>query len=390
MSSQKKNMGLKVLHDPKNSIADLVLVHGLNGHPIDTWTYIETLEDGSKLSVCWPKDLLPRVQPRIRVLSFGYSGDIYENNSVAGIRGNATSLLVHLKLRREDLDEKRPIIFLAHCLGGLIVKQAMCYADNKSQYSMIASATRGILFFGTPHFGADKNQWLAIVEALGKASAKTKGKPSTLVADMTSNSRALTAISEDFVHIAPKYAIKSAYETRELATIKMLVVPKMSTQMFGGAGEDAVAVDADHISMCQFSGEDDVDFEMTWRFIREAAESGVNQTSSSSISASRQSPEAEFLGTQAQAGHTQINNFIYIDASNMVQRSANPAFATRNDTTMLPSIMASGERFLPLAPSSREMPAPLALPAPAPAPPTGSSESRDASPFGSTCPCPGP
>jgi hypothetical protein len=85
------------------------------------------------------------VQPSIRVLSFGYSGDIYENDSVAGIRGNARALLVHLKLRREDLDASRPIIFLAHCLGGLIVKQAMCYANSISQYETIALATRGLV-----------------------------------------------------------------------------------------------------------------------------------------------------------------------------------------------------------------------------------------------------
>lgn len=97
------------------------------------------------MAVCWPRDLLPKVQPSIRVLSFGYSGDVYENDSVAGIRGNAKALLVHLKLRREDLDASRPVIFLAHCLGGLIVKQAMCYANNMNQYETIASATRSLV-----------------------------------------------------------------------------------------------------------------------------------------------------------------------------------------------------------------------------------------------------
>ncbi|GAB1317134.1 hypothetical protein MFIFM68171_07344 [Madurella fahalii] len=353
---------------------DLVIVHGLNGDPIGSWTYTHAEDKDAEVEVCWPRDLLPKVQPRIRVLSFGYSGDIYENNSVAGIRGNAKALLVHLKLRREDLDASRPVIFLGHCLGGLIVKQAMCYANNMSQFEMIASATRGLLFFGTPHFGADKNQWLSIAEALGQVSAKAKGRPSTLVEAMTQNSRGLTDISEDFVQIAPKYTIKTMYETQPLATTGRLVVPMMSTRMFGHK-EDEVPIDADHISMCQFSDESDTDFFMVWNFIRKATE--IEVSCPVPAAAPRRGPEAEGTGQPIQANQTlRIGNIlgqpVYIDAP-MRQRPPSSVATARNGTTVLSSIMSSHElRLLPapagcnLDTEAQEVAVPLAPLAPTP------------------------
>ena len=123
-----------------------------------TWTCTTGRSD-----VVWPKDLLPEVQPRTRVLSFGYSGDIYENPSTFGIRDIARSLLSSLKLRRHS-DRNRPIVFLAHCLGGLVAKQAspacsqfktmspadqllpqaLCFANNEDEYCSIAKATHSV------------------------------------------------------------------------------------------------------------------------------------------------------------------------------------------------------------------------------------------------------
>jgi len=99
-----------------SSNPSIVLVHGIDGDPIKTWTNAES-------STFWPQDWLPGKFPLARVFSFGYNADMYRNNSVAGIRDNARSLLSFLELERESLDCTPPIVFIAHCLGGLIVKQ---------------------------------------------------------------------------------------------------------------------------------------------------------------------------------------------------------------------------------------------------------------------------
>jgi predicted alpha/beta hydrolase family esterase len=58
------------------------------------------------------------------VLSFGYNATIQGTTSVAGIRDHARSLLQWLELwRLEDNLVSRPIVFVGHSLGGVIIKQ---------------------------------------------------------------------------------------------------------------------------------------------------------------------------------------------------------------------------------------------------------------------------
>jgi hypothetical protein len=99
----------------------VVLVHGLNGDHIGTWKYSAK----GKPDVFWPRDLLPQKQPKTRVLSFGYNADIYGGGSVARIRDHAQKLVGSLIDERDsdDCDQYRPIVFVAHSLGGLIVKE---------------------------------------------------------------------------------------------------------------------------------------------------------------------------------------------------------------------------------------------------------------------------
>jgi hypothetical protein len=101
----------------------IVFVHGLGGDTTQTWTW-QHQGDSAKTPVCWPKDLLPAARPLTRVFSYGYNADVHKNDSVAGIRDHARTILERLTNHRHGVDPKRPIVFVGHCLGGLIVKQA--------------------------------------------------------------------------------------------------------------------------------------------------------------------------------------------------------------------------------------------------------------------------
>ena len=46
-----------------------------------------------------------------------------------------------------------PIIYIAHSLGGLVVKQALVTAKNNDAYSSVRNATYGLVFFAVPHQG---------------------------------------------------------------------------------------------------------------------------------------------------------------------------------------------------------------------------------------------
>ncbi|KAK3393954.1 hypothetical protein B0H63DRAFT_31271 [Podospora didyma] len=274
--SPEKRLTLSVLYDPEvagkgTPNIDLVLVHGLNGGPIKTWTC-----DG----VVWPRELLSQRQPRTRVLSLGYNADIYENDSVAGIRDFAKSMLARLKRHRHGVDKERSIVFVAHCLGGIIVKQALYLANINPEYQPIMAATRGVLFFGTPHFGSDKNQLLSIAQAfspLGSSStpqAKSQGTGgSALVDSLARNSDALFKISRTFYRPASHLKITTFYEMKPWPGTKKCIVDKADTIMHV-PNESHQGLDADHDAMCKFSSVDDEDFDEVCVKIQEAAAAG--------------------------------------------------------------------------------------------------------------------
>lgn len=106
----------------RNSI---VLVHGLGGHPIDTWTYTspklsagglrrtlgipkkqpEERDNDGDGSIFWPAELLPQSIKNARILTYGYDSDpVHFLNSVnrSNIYQHATNLLQNLSDERME------------------------------------------------------------------------------------------------------------------------------------------------------------------------------------------------------------------------------------------------------------------------------------------------
>jgi len=62
--------------------------------------------------------------PNIRVLSYEYSGTYNDTTSIASSNDHGLKILQCLiDFRNEESAEERPIIFVGHSLGGIIIKQ---------------------------------------------------------------------------------------------------------------------------------------------------------------------------------------------------------------------------------------------------------------------------
>lgn len=73
LAARVKQIGLTQVYCSKEKpLVDIVLVHGLNGHPYNTWA-----TQGNP-PVFWPADLLPEVleSSRVRILTYGYNANV--------------------------------------------------------------------------------------------------------------------------------------------------------------------------------------------------------------------------------------------------------------------------------------------------------------------------
>lgn len=78
----------------------------------------------------WLRDFLPEATPRARIMTYGYDSRLLNNNSTASIHEFSRNFLEALtSARAGDGEKRRPIIFIGHSLGGLVVKE-VCILDT--------------------------------------------------------------------------------------------------------------------------------------------------------------------------------------------------------------------------------------------------------------------
>lgn len=83
------------------------------------------------------------------------------------VQGHATTLVADLEAERSLINaSRRPLIFVCHGLGGVIVKCALVHSASRTSHqtshlNSIYVSTFAILFFGTPHDRIDIGKWLA-------------------------------------------------------------------------------------------------------------------------------------------------------------------------------------------------------------------------------------
>ncbi|RYP58456.1 hypothetical protein DL769_008947 [Monosporascus sp. CRB-8-3] len=107
-------------------------------------------ESGPSLpaKVNWLKDnnMLPRCFPRARIMQFSYPASLADTAS-NNLKAVASELLRRLSDERKDCGPglSRPIIFIGHSFGGIVVSEALIMAKEGS-HSSLPSATAGLVF----------------------------------------------------------------------------------------------------------------------------------------------------------------------------------------------------------------------------------------------------
>lgn len=192
--------------------------------------------DEKKYSFCWPIDWLPQQFPNIRILGLQFESALsYWVKKVCPCENDK------LKLRNRSMDylprladarvgDGRPVVWVCHSMGGLIVKgiinQSLKSSDPKIR--KIGENTKGIIFLGTPHRGS----------AIAKYSQQTALLwPTIEVKDMEENSKELLKLNEEFLnninslHPVEIVSIAEGSAMKVFQNIKLIVVPLESAYL---------------------------------------------------------------------------------------------------------------------------------------------------------------
>ena len=149
---------------------DVIFVHGLNGNPRDYWCH-----DGKDENY-WP-DWLGEDLSDVGVWSLSYENAAFAARRLtflrrSGYRGFAMPLTdraknVLLGLELKGIGE-RPLVFITHSMGGLLIKQVLRTANDstKPRWRSILNQTLGVCFIATPHIGADLARWATYFQTL--------------------------------------------------------------------------------------------------------------------------------------------------------------------------------------------------------------------------------
>ncbi|MCJ1264537.1 hypothetical protein MMC22_004409 [Lobaria immixta] len=265
-----KRFGLTEVYRPTNDEAvDIVFVHGLNGHPYHTWT-------SEEYKIYWPAQLLPPVieKEKAGILVYGYDADVFaftDGVSKDKVHNHAEHLIAELfaNRRRRNATE-RPVIFVAHSLGGLVVKRALIYSseirgNHTEHLRSIFVSTYGILFLETPHQGSDIAKWGSKLEKICDAVMPNEmiNSQSELINALRIKNETLLNIDRQFIQLCSRFCIYFFHEATPTSlngTSQYIVDEESASPNIQDV--ERAGIQRDHFHMCKFENEDSPGFSL--------------------------------------------------------------------------------------------------------------------------------
>ena len=274
---EKYQDGVYVLHPQCRTSqpikADVLFIHDLMGAAFKTWRQHDSqraltesaVVDEDRYTTCWPKTWLAKDCPSLRIISVEYDTSLsdwrarcpMERKSIA-FRSN--ELLS--KLRAAGVGD-RPMIWISHSMGGLLVKKMLLEASKKPELNALINNTRGIIFYSVPHHGSRLAEYSVNIRYLLFPSLEVK--------ELSKDSPALKTLQDDFLEFAKdkNFQVLNFVETQPTfigSMIKLHVVPVESADL--GIG-DLIPVDVNHLNICKPKTKDAFLYQRTLQFICE-------------------------------------------------------------------------------------------------------------------------
>ncbi|KAI0861800.1 ankyrin [Xylaria cubensis] len=195
---------------------DIIAVPGLGADPHRSFGSEKTP------SFQWLNDQtggIPNEIPDARVLLYNYDSRWFGPQAIRQTLYNAAASLLDALVEHRKECDSRPLVFLAHSMGGLVVTKAITLAAARPEIiekMRIHECFAGAIFFGTPFRGSSMAS--AGVLLAGVLEKLHKGKPNQMLQMLDPQRDTLEELRNDFSQLAtkePKPTIACIYELKE-------------------------------------------------------------------------------------------------------------------------------------------------------------------------------
>lgn len=240
--------------DNPKRVGDVIFIHGLMGHPWDTWQSGKGEKDNF-----WPAWLGEEL-PELGIWSLGYEIEplAWQGDTLPLVERAINILALFDAYNIGD----RPLMFITHSMGGLLAKQMLHHAFDfgTARWQAIVQQTQGIVYLSTPHSGTDLTSWVQYIGTLVGNSINFPELEST-----HSQLRELNLLYRHHQYLS-KIPVEVYCETQKTGDI--LVVNETIADP-GIPGVQPIAIDENHISICRPAAKDSLVYKRVKQFIEQ-------------------------------------------------------------------------------------------------------------------------
>eukprot|EP01084_Bolivina_argentea_P002926 5465_1 len=240
-----------------------ILLHGLGGDIKSSWT--------NKQNHITYSELLAKKYPHSKIISYGYPTSFNEGfENIVSLKERGELFVKALTSYIKD-HKTKPIIFIAHSMGGLVVKHGLIYSSQRQTYSAsnivanrlynIYKRTIGIIFYGTPHLGSQ------IASLYSKFKLLPYFGPSNDIKQLRTDNCVLIDLKKEFRGIVEKHPrhkhikIMSFIELHGTAIPSKRIVHETSSSCdLSEEIETLMKLEYNHVEMCKPANENDQRF----------------------------------------------------------------------------------------------------------------------------------
>ncbi|KHN94939.1 ankyrin repeat protein [Metarhizium album ARSEF 1941] len=222
---RRQSSQLRFTIDPEGHLThdettvDVVAVPCPGGHPLRSWSrdglmgrYYGALsmrdaqvkDDSERPAPSWVRQGIRREADKARILLYEHP-QIEEDTTLSAL---ADGLLHNLQHLRENEHDERPVVFVGHSVGGLVVKMALVKAGRDARYENILRQCYGVAFFGSSYFSLP-----SLACSIQNLLQLSSPLPASVTDDLRVGNSLLIRADEDFKAVSNDLQVWTFYET---------------------------------------------------------------------------------------------------------------------------------------------------------------------------------